>query len=120
MFEYDEETKVYSWKLDNMIISCETEPDAVKKHYGEMLKEQYEQNLNSIAEYICKEREFKEVYGRYSAKQTLKMLKCNMTIPWIFIKGSNMGTIAWCDENYVMEFEFEDCFQNFKEFQISS
>ena len=120
MFEYDEETKVYSWKLDNMIISCEIEPDAAKKHYGEMLKEQYEQNLNAIAEYICKEREFKEVFGRYSAKRTLKMLKCDMTIPWIFIKDSNMGTIAWCDENYVIEFAFDNCFQNCKEFLISS
>ena len=84
MFEYDEETKVYSWKLDNMTISCDMEPDAKIRSYSKMLMKQYEQNLNSIAEYICKEREFEEVYGRYSVKQTMKMLKYDMTIPWIF------------------------------------
>lgn len=43
-----------------------------------------------------------------------------MTIPWIFLQSNDSAVIAYCDEHYVIEFEFEGCFTNFKMFQINS
>ena len=120
MFKYVEENSCYSWETDEMIISTYDAPDAELENYARIIKEAYTGAIEAIAQYICAEKEFIECYGRYSPKKTMKILKNNMTIPWIFLKKNSIGTIAYCDEDYVIEFEFEGCFTNFKKFQICS
>lgn len=120
MFQYDEKNNCYSVEKHNMILSCGYEPDKEMETYGKLLIVKYSQALKSIAQYICRENEFIELYGSYTVEQTLKMLEQTMTIPWIFLKSSSEATIAYCNEDYVIEFEFEGCYTKFKNLEISS
>ncbi len=120
MFQYDKNNACYSMEAHDIKISCEKEPDVELENYSKMLIEHYNQALHSIAQYICAQKQFIENYGEFSVEETLEKLEKNMTIPWIFIQSNHTAVIAYCDEHYVIEFEFEGCFMNFKMFQINS
>ena len=43
-----------------------------------------------------------------------------MTIPWVFLKDNNFGTIAYADSDYVIEFSFIGDFEKFSDLSIDS
>lgn len=84
---------------------------------ADRLAREYKSKLPLIAEYIVKNIEFIETYGDISKEDFMVMLN-NMTIPWIFLKENNSGTVAYCDSDYVIEFAFIGDFEEFSDFSI--
>lgn len=119
-FVYDDENQCYSMTLNDILFSCEAlelEYESIAKR----LSEKYNNALPVIASYISNNEEFIETYGRMSDEDVLEMLEDEeMTIPWIFIKGVTNGTIAYCDEDYVIEFCFYGYFERFEDLEICS
>lgn len=105
-------------ETDNILFSCETISPLLEAAASQLEKE-YENKLPSIAEYIVSNAEFQETYGKLSGEELLIMLK-EMTIPWIFLKDNDCGTIAYCDADYVIEFAFSGNFEQFYDFSIDS
>lgn len=117
-FLYNEEMQCYCMELNDILFSCET-PDIHYESIANGLAEKYESKLPLIAEYIVHHDEFIEVYGETSREELLEMME-EMTIPWIFLKDNNSGTIAYCDPDYVIEFSFEGEFEKFSDLSIDS
>lgn len=120
MFSYDENNHCYSLETKDLILSCEIVPDEELRKYGNLLIEKYNESIETVARYICRDSKFIEIYGEYTEGQMLEMIKKNMTIPWIFMKSSKTATIAYCDEDYVIEFEVRGCYEEFANLEISS
>lgn len=115
-FLYNEENQCFSMELNNILFSCETECQLFAS-VAERLAKKYKTRLPFIAEYIVGNKEFLETYGVMSKEDFLIMLE-EMTIPWIFLKENNSGTIAYCDSEYVIEFCFHGDFEEFNDFSI--
>ena len=115
-FVYDEANQCFSMELNNIRFSCVT-LDSHFEFVANRLAREYESRLPSIAEYIVSNDKFLETYGEISREELLQMLQ-EMTIPWIFLKDGNSGTIAYCDSNYVIEFSFTGDFENFSDLSI--
>lgn len=120
MFQWDEIKKCYLWEAQSIRISCENQPEEEGEGYALQLAEQYPSAINKIAQYISGEREFQEVYEKPSIEQTLDLLKNSMSIPWIFLQGNDRAMIAYCDEDYVLEFECMGIFSDFQGLTVSS
>lgn len=118
VFKYDEENQCFSMELNNIRFSCET-LDAHFDFTANRLAKEYESKLPLIAEYIVTNDKFLETYGEISRKKLLQMFQ-EMTIPWIFLKDGNSGTIAYCDSNYVIELSFTGDFEKFSNLSIDS
>lgn len=117
-FVYNEENQCFSMELNDILFSCEKQ-NPLFAAVAEGLAERYKAKLPSIAEYIVGNEEFIETYGEISKEEFLIMLE-EMTIPWIFLKENNAGTIAYGDCDYVIEFSFVGDFEKFDEFSIDS
>ena len=117
-FVYDEENQCFFMQLNNIRFSCET-LDSHFEAVANILAREYKSKLPSIAEYIVNNNQFTETYGGISKEELLQMLK-KMTIPWIFLKDGNSGTIAYCDSDYVIEFSFTGDFEKFSDLSIDS
>ena len=117
-FVYNEETQCFSKELNDILFSCEV-PDSILEITANRLAKIYESKLPSIAEYIVSNSEFLKVYGEMSKEELLGSLK-EMTIPWIFLKDNNSGTIAYADSDYVIEFAFIGDFDWFSDLSIDS
>lgn len=117
-FIYDEENQCFSMETNHILFSCETY-NPLFEDTANRLAEEYENRLPSIAEYIASNIELKKLYGELTKEEFLKMLE-EMTIPWIFLKDNNCGTIAYCDEDYVIEFAFSGNFEQFYDLSIGS
>ena len=117
-FVYNEETQCFSKELNDILFSCEV-LDSILEITANRLAEIYESKLPLIAEYIVSNSEFPKVYGEMSKEELLESLN-KMTIPWIFLKDNNSGTIAYADSDYVIEFSFIGDFERFSDLSIDS
>ena len=117
-FVYNEETQCFSKELNDILFSCEV-LDSILEITANRLAKIYESKLPLIAEYIVSNNEFLKVYGEMSKEELLESLK-KMTIPWIFLKDNNSGTIAYADSDYVIEFSFIGDFERFSDLSIDS
>lgn len=117
-FVYNEEMKCFSKELSDILFSCEV-PDSIIEATSNRLAEIYESKVPLIAEYIVSNSEFINVYGEMSKEGLLELLK-KMTIPWVFFKDNNSGTIAYADSDYVIEFSFTGDFEKFSDLSIDS
>ena len=117
-FVYNEEMQCFSKELNDILFSCEV-LDSILEIAANRLAEIYESKLPLIAEYIVSNSEFLKVYGEMSKEELLESLK-KMTIPWIFLKDNNSGTIAYADSDYVIEFSFIGDFERFSDLSIDS
>lgn len=115
-FLYDKENQCFSMELNDILFSCENECQ-IFESIAERLAKKYKTRLPFIAEYVVGNKEFFEAYGVMSKEDFLIMLE-EMTIPWIFLKDNNSGTIAYCDSEYVIEFGFYGDFEEFSDFSI--
>lgn len=117
-FVYNEEMQCFSKELSDILFSCEVS-DSILETTANRLAKVYESKLPLIAEYIVNNSEFLKVYGEMSKEDLLEILK-KMTMPWIFIKDNNSGTIAYADSDYVIEFSFIGDFEKFSDLSIDS
>ena len=117
-FVYNEETQCFSKELNDILFSCEV-LDSILEITANRLAKIYESKLPLIAEYIVSNNEFLKVYGEMSKEELLESFK-KMTIPWIFLKDNNSGTIAYADSDYVIEFSFIGDFERFSDLSIDS
>lgn len=117
-FVYNEEMQCFSKELSDILFSCEVS-DSILETMANRLATIYESKLPLIAEYIVSNSEFNNVYGEMSKEELLELLK-KMTIPWIFLKDNNSGTIAYADSDYVIEFSFIGDFEKFSDLSIDS
>ena len=117
-FIYSEENQCFTMELNDILFSCETQ-NPLFEAIAARLAGEYKLKLPLIAEYIVKNNEFIETYGEISKEDFMIMLD-NMTIPWIFLKENNSGTIAYCDSDYVIEFAFKGDFDEFGDFSIDT
>lgn len=115
-FQYDAENQCFSMELNDILFSCEIEYQCFES-IAENLAQKYKTRLPFIAEYIVGNKEFLETYGVMSKDDFLIMLE-EMTIPWIFLKENNCGTIAYCDSEYVIELCFRGDFEEFSDLSI--
>lgn len=115
-FVYNEENKCFSMELNDILFSCETD-SRLFEFIAERLAKKYKDRLPFIIEYIVESKEFIKTYGVMSKEDFLPLLK-EMTIPWIFLKENNSGTIAYCDSEYVIEFCFHNDFEEFSDLEI--
>ena len=99
-FVYSEENLCFSMELNDILFSCET-PNQLFESVAKRLAKEYKEKLPLIADYIIKNSEFIKTYGIISKEIFLVMLE-KMTIPWIFLKENNSGTIAYSDSDYVI------------------
>ena len=111
-FVYSEENLCFSMELNDILFSCET-PNQLFESVAKRLAKEYKEKLPLIADYIIK------TYGIISKEIFLVMLE-KMTIPWIFLKENNSGTIAYSDSDYVIELSFTGDFEKFGDFSIDS
>lgn len=117
-FVYSEENLCFSMELNDILFSCET-PNQLFESVAKRLAKEYKEKLPLIADYIIKNSEFIKTYGIISKEIFLVMLE-KMTIPWIFLKENNSGTIAYSDSDYVIELSFTGDFEKFGDFSIDS
>ena len=115
-FLYNEENQCFCMELNDILFSCEVDYPFLE-FFAERLAQKYKSRLPFIAEYVVGNKEFIETYGGMSQEEFLIMLE-EMTIPWIFLKENNSGTIAYCDSEYVIEFCFRGDFEMFSDFSI--
>lgn len=117
-FIYSEENQCFTMELNDILFSCETQ-NPLFEAVAERLARKYKSKLPFIAEYIVKNNQFIETYGEVSKEEFMTILD-NMTIPWIFLKDNNCGTIAYGDFDYVIEFAFYGDYEEFSDFSIDS
>lgn len=118
IFSYCEKDQCYSAESGDILFSCE-KLGPVLEIYADRLAGIYKEKLPFIAEYIVKNTDFIEVYGRLSEEEFLCMLE-TMPIPWVFIREDDSGTIAYCDSDYVIELFFTGDFEKMSDLSIDS
>ena len=117
-FVYNEEMQCFFIELNDILFSCEV-PDSILEATANRLAKIYESKLPLIAEFIVSNSEFINVYGEMSKEELFELLN-KMTIPGVFFKDNNSGTIAYADSDYVIEFSFIGDFEKFSDLSIDS